>query len=107
MAESSVDDQLITSAEIEGVFKRSIPPIRTAGLYRAGLVAVVACLLALQLIYVALVAAVAIGVGYYFVLLPSIFAAIHINWITIVLIASPPVAGAITFFFLFIKSKDF
>ncbi len=100
MRDESSAGQLITSSEIRDSFPAPIEPIQTSGLYRAGLVAVVVCLILLQAIYLALVAAVGIGVGFYIVRLPSIISTIHLNWISIVLIVSPIAAGAITFFFL-------
>lgn len=92
---------LLQADEIQTAFPPAIEKPGTTFWYRAGLFAVVITLILLQLLYLALVGAVAAATLAYTLALPVLFASVSINWITIILLLGPPVVGAITTFFLF------
>lgn len=79
---------------------RPIEPVRLSGWYRLGLLGVAATLVLLQLIYVALVVLTGWATYQYLMLIPGIVSVVHVNFLTIVLVAAPLVAGVVVTFFL-------
>ncbi len=74
--------------------------MRLRVLYRLGLLGVAAILLALKALYIALVGVAAGLTGLYVAALPGLASDVHLSVITVVLLATPAVTGAITVFFL-------
>ncbi len=89
-----------TATDVERFLPHPISPVRLSWFYRAGLLAVAAALILLQASYVAMVALAAYATYAYTIRLPAIVEIVHINAVTLVLIAAPAVAGAIVTFFL-------
>jgi hypothetical protein len=89
-----------TTGDVQAFLPRGIDPVRPGSLYHAGLIAVAASLVILQAIYVAMVALAGYATYRYLLRVPGIVAETHINFLTILLVATPAVVGVIVTFFL-------
>lgn len=90
----------MTAQQIEILLPRKITPVKVSWAYRLGLLAVAILLILLQAVYIGMIALAAWGTYVYITYLPRIIDAIHINWLTIVLVATPIFVGSIVTFFL-------
>lgn len=89
-----------TVADVRACLPDAVPRVRLPWLYRAGLLAVAISLVALQAIYLAMVALAAYLTFLYAVQIPTVIASVRLNALTIVLVATPLAAGVIATFFL-------
>jgi hypothetical protein len=91
----------LTPADVRQLLQGRIKPVALPASYRLGLVGCAGGLVLLQAIYLAMVGLIAtLTIGYLF-LIPGLLTTFHVNFVTVVLILGPPVAGAIATFFLF------
>jgi Zn-dependent protease with chaperone function len=97
---SPTPDSQITAADLERAFRGKIPRVRVPIMYRAGLLVVSISLVLLQAAYVFMVALAAWLTYVYVTLIPGIIESVHVNWLSIVLIATPLVVGFVVTFFL-------
>ena len=88
----------LTSTEIHAVFRRPIVPIRTSSSYRVRLLGVLLSLVALQLLYLLLIAAVVTLTALYIV--AALGSGASLNFITIVFYVGIPAVGLIAALFL-------
>ncbi len=90
-----------TTEEIDRFLAQPVRQIRTNWGYRLGLVLVALLLLFLQAVYLGMIAAAGGATVWYITRLPAIIASTNVNFITLILIAAPLVAGVVVTFFLF------
>ncbi len=90
-----------TSSATSRFIPTNIPSVPVSWLYRIGLLGVALSLILLQLIYLGMIALAAILTILYILAIPQTLQNLHFNAVTIVLIATPVVTGAIVTFFLF------
>jgi Zn-dependent protease with chaperone function len=90
-----------TRADVEAFLPERVEPVRAGFLYRAGLLAVAVSLILLQAIYLAMVALAGWATWLYMRALPGIVGEMHVNFISIIAIATPAVTGVVVTFFLF------
>lgn len=90
-----------TSSDTNRFIPGNIPPVPVSWLYRIGLLGVALSLILLQLIYLGMIALAATLTVLYVLAIPTVLNNLHFNAVTIVLIATPVVTGAIVTFFLF------
>jgi Zn-dependent protease with chaperone function len=100
MIPSETRSTVWTRADVEAFLPRSIEPVRSGFIYHAGLIAVAASLVILQAIYLAMVALVAWATWRYLLHVPGVIAEMQVNFVTILIIATPVAAGVIVTFFL-------
>lgn len=91
----------IATDEIARAFPARLQPVPTSWSYRIGLVAVLAAMVMLQAIYVSLVVSSAAATVWWILSIPSIFATVRLNWLSILFALGPPVILSIVTFFLF------
>ena len=89
-----------TKEAIEEYLPRPIPPVRVALWYRFGLLGVALTLVVLQAVYVAMVGLAAWATYRYLLVMPAVLVALRVNFITILVVVAPLVAGVIVTFFL-------
>ena len=80
---------------------KGIVPVRISVWYRVGLLGVAGTLVLLQLVYIGMVWCMGWATVAYALRIPELAAEMQMNFFTVVLLATPLVAGAIATFFLF------
>ncbi len=89
-----------THADVEAFLPRAIPPVRPGPFYYLGLVLVAVSLLVLQSLYLAMVGLAGYATFRYVTAIPVIFDGMSVNFLTVLLLITPLVAGCIVTFFL-------
>jgi Zn-dependent protease with chaperone function len=92
-------ESVLTSADIAAAFRQPMPKIRVTAGYRGQLLLVLFGLVMMQLLYLALIAAVMFATASY--VLASFTWELSLNWLTLLIYAGPPIAGLIAIVFLF------